>query len=323
MARRLGILRGSSQAAEHAQDEEEEEEENDEDVELEEHVSQQLICPISHRIMDLPVISPAGHTYDRESILAWLARRPVDPISNLPLAAASLYPNRALQDEVVEQLERLAEDGKSSTATREVRRLGRAAIAKLEAVRAARAAQMGRATLSSQEVTWLDSCSSRFASCAVWFGLLATEQVLVLSTSFGAVFLLAVDSFHHVNHKTGRSYLLSNFFRLAVGWPALAMPRHWRAPSRCSALALRCAVLVPVASFLATFTLGSVFSVARFAERCLEVRAYECEEMFRNDRYMRLCQVCSSLVGIGSLGVALRLYKDHAVLALLRASHKQ
>ncbi|CAE8582983.1 unnamed protein product, partial [Polarella glacialis] len=79
-----------------------------EDPELEDHLSQHLVCPISHRVMDLPVISPSGHSYERASILEWLARRPVDPLSLMPLAPSSLYANRALQEEIVEQLERLA-----------------------------------------------------------------------------------------------------------------------------------------------------------------------------------------------------------------------
>jgi len=75
---------------------------------LEDHLSQQLICPISHCIMECPVISPSGHTYDRASILEWLSRHPIDPLSLAPVVPSMLYPNRSLQNEIAEQLERLA-----------------------------------------------------------------------------------------------------------------------------------------------------------------------------------------------------------------------
>merc|ERR1719484_438128 len=40
-----------------------------------------MMCPISHMIMDDPVVADDGHSYERKSILAWFAHRGV-PVYN-------------------------------------------------------------------------------------------------------------------------------------------------------------------------------------------------------------------------------------------------
>mmetsp|Transcript_19839 Transcript_19839/g.43073 ORF Transcript_19839/g.43073 Transcript_19839/m.43073 type:complete len:387 (+) Transcript_19839:260-1420(+) len=77
-------------------------------VSLEDYVSPHLLCPISHSLMDNPVVAPSGHTYDADSIRTWLQKNPVDPLNRKPLSAVRLYPNRAIQDELIAQLEKLA-----------------------------------------------------------------------------------------------------------------------------------------------------------------------------------------------------------------------
>ena len=59
-------------------------------------------CPISGEIMEDPVITPSGITYDRKSIERWLLNKGVDPISKRPLRRDQLIPNRALKDSILE-----------------------------------------------------------------------------------------------------------------------------------------------------------------------------------------------------------------------------
>ena len=59
-------------------------------------------CPISGEIMEDPVITPSGITYDRKSIERWLQNKSVDPISKRPLRPNQLIPNRALKDSIAE-----------------------------------------------------------------------------------------------------------------------------------------------------------------------------------------------------------------------------
>lgn len=272
-------------------------------MELEDQVSQQFICPISHRIMEMPVVSPSGHTYDQESILAWLARRAVDPLSLAPLQAASLYPNRALQAELLEQLERLAVSDDAHLAA--------AAATQLDHVRKAQRNQASQADIG-KEIARLDMLIGRLVSVSSWLGLLAWEQVLVFLTSFGSIMCVTLDTVDFIRSrakgKEARPPLLTNFLQISV-WPTLEPPRHWTL-ARAAVVSLRCALLLPVGSVVLVATLGSFASIIRFANRCWEVRQYEVERMARNNGFMKVIQVFSSIVGFSSLGLFVRLYCD-------------
>jgi hypothetical protein len=62
-----------------------------------------FICPISLEIMKDPVIGPDGHSYDRDSISAWLASgQSVSPLTRLPLNGSDLIPNHALRNAIEE-----------------------------------------------------------------------------------------------------------------------------------------------------------------------------------------------------------------------------
>lgn len=275
--------------------------------ELEEHVSQQLVCPISHRIMDMPVVSPSGHTYDRASILAWLDRRAVDPLSSAPLRAASLYPNRALQEELLEQLQRLADSDDPPG-------LAAAARAKLEAVLSAQRERGPQQGGAGEEIARLDVLIGRLASLSTWLGMLAWEQFLVFLTSFGTVFCLSLDTLETIRSRSGgkeaRPPLLASFLRIAV-WPGLEPQRNWPSfGARLTVATLRCALLLPVGSMAFVFTLGGLLSFARFASRCLEVRPFEMERMVRHNGFTTTLQVFSSIVGLSSFGLFVRLYWD-------------
>mmetsp|Transcript_71202 Transcript_71202/g.159351 ORF Transcript_71202/g.159351 Transcript_71202/m.159351 type:complete len:329 (-) Transcript_71202:78-1064(-) len=287
--------------------------------ELEDHVSQQMICPISHRVMDFPMISPSGHSYDRESIMEWLSRRAVDPLSLTPLAAAALYPNRALQNEIAEQLE-----GLSAKAAQEGDvRLAEVARAKLRSVQAAKASAAGQPAYLV-EAGPLDKLINDCATCATWCGILAWEQVLIFTTSFGALLCLAVDATSSFRLRLGGAVaapvqvatsgsrphtLLSAFIKLAVS-PMLPLPKHWGSLGRLTVMALRGMLLLPVAPICMALTLGSILSLTRFAQRCSTTRAIELERASQSLWFVRTIHICNAITGISSFGLFLRLYMD-------------
>mmetsp|Transcript_117833 Transcript_117833/g.293882 ORF Transcript_117833/g.293882 Transcript_117833/m.293882 type:complete len:312 (+) Transcript_117833:102-1037(+) len=291
-------------------------------ISLEEHLPQHLLCPISHCIMDQPVVAPSGHTYDRAVIAEWLARRPVDPLSNAPLSPLSLYPNRALQEDIIERLDRLAEN---AIATGEAA-LAEAARAKMSAVRAAMAtagSHAGQHGESATEAGRLDRWVGRCACLAVWCGEFVREQALVFTTSLGALLCLALDL--RSGAATGRvvavtaaegagaparpMHLLSTFMRMAV-CPTLAPPKHWMALGRLTLVTLRCMLLVPMVPACIALSLGSVLSLARFAQRFVEVRAIELERAAQNRWWIRTRDLGSAVTGFASFGLFLRLYVD-------------
>jgi hypothetical protein len=57
-----------------------------------------FLCPITLEIMTDPVVDNAGHSYEREAIMACLAKKAESPITRNPLTADQLSPNYALRD---------------------------------------------------------------------------------------------------------------------------------------------------------------------------------------------------------------------------------
>jgi hypothetical protein len=56
-------------------------------------VPDEFICPISLQIMDYPVVTKNGTTYEREAILDWLARGSnTCPTTRLPLTLSDIIP---------------------------------------------------------------------------------------------------------------------------------------------------------------------------------------------------------------------------------------
>ena len=53
-------------------------------------------CPISKELMDDPVVTDGGGTYERECIEEWLSTHTRDPETNAELESRRLVPNRAL-----------------------------------------------------------------------------------------------------------------------------------------------------------------------------------------------------------------------------------
>ena len=56
-----------------------------------------LICPISQELLEEPVLTSDGHTYERKNIEAWLQNHSTSPITGLPLADKTLRPNFAIK----------------------------------------------------------------------------------------------------------------------------------------------------------------------------------------------------------------------------------
>lgn len=59
--------------------------------------SETFICPITHELMNDPVIDPDGNSYERQAIVDWLRGQNTSPITRNPLSVGDLRPNRALQ----------------------------------------------------------------------------------------------------------------------------------------------------------------------------------------------------------------------------------
>lgn len=57
-------------------------------------------CPITHELMQDPVIDREGNSYEREAILAWLEKSHESPITRNPLNANDLVPNRSLRSSI-------------------------------------------------------------------------------------------------------------------------------------------------------------------------------------------------------------------------------
>lgn len=63
----------------------------------EEEVPEPFLCPLSHLLMDDPVVTCDGITYDRVNITAHLATSNVSPVTRLVLPSPALVPNLSLK----------------------------------------------------------------------------------------------------------------------------------------------------------------------------------------------------------------------------------
>jgi hypothetical protein len=56
-----------------------------------------FLCPLTQELMDEPVISNDGVTYERAAILKWLKEHDTCPVTQRPLSRSSLIPNTELR----------------------------------------------------------------------------------------------------------------------------------------------------------------------------------------------------------------------------------
>ena len=66
-----------------------------------------FICPIYQTLMEDPVITPYGTTYERAAILSWLKKHNNDPLTKKKLTKEMLIPNYALRSAIQEFKESL------------------------------------------------------------------------------------------------------------------------------------------------------------------------------------------------------------------------
>ena len=56
-----------------------------------------LICPITHALMEDPVMCSDGHSYERAAIRHWLASANTSPVTNRQLSDRTLLPNHTVK----------------------------------------------------------------------------------------------------------------------------------------------------------------------------------------------------------------------------------
>mmetsp|Transcript_15948 Transcript_15948/g.29199 ORF Transcript_15948/g.29199 Transcript_15948/m.29199 type:complete len:265 (+) Transcript_15948:242-1036(+) len=67
-----------------------------------------LLCPISHELMQEPVVTADGHTYEKRAIERWLKNHASSPITGLELSNKVLRPNFALKSALQSYMEKRA-----------------------------------------------------------------------------------------------------------------------------------------------------------------------------------------------------------------------
>ena len=61
-------------------------------------VPKAYLCPLTKKLFTDPVITPYGHTYEREALMEYMRHNgPKDPIAQQPLDPSRLTPNTALK----------------------------------------------------------------------------------------------------------------------------------------------------------------------------------------------------------------------------------
>ena len=61
-----------------------------------------FICPIIHEIMENPVVTCDGYSYERIAITHWLTIRRTNPVTNQPLVNINLIPNHSLRGAITD-----------------------------------------------------------------------------------------------------------------------------------------------------------------------------------------------------------------------------
>ena len=74
------------------------------DIDEEEIAFKSFVCPITNTIMEDPVISPDGISYEKSAIEAWLNKHNTCPLTNKPLNKKDLIGNIALKNSITEYI---------------------------------------------------------------------------------------------------------------------------------------------------------------------------------------------------------------------------
>lgn len=73
-----------------------------------------FLCPISQEIMNDPVITPKGISFERKSIINWLKKNKTCPITKTPLLECDLISNYALKNAIDDYFKKQNELNKQS-----------------------------------------------------------------------------------------------------------------------------------------------------------------------------------------------------------------
>eukprot|EP00448_Togula_jolla_P002535 CAMPEP_0170607666 /NCGR_PEP_ID=MMETSP0224-20130122/21175_1 /TAXON_ID=285029 /ORGANISM="Togula jolla, Strain CCCM 725" /LENGTH=243 /DNA_ID=CAMNT_0010932845 /DNA_START=219 /DNA_END=950 /DNA_ORIENTATION=+ len=237
-----------------------------------------------------------------------------------PLDASSLRPNRALQDEVLEQLQAVLEQAEHRGDTQ----LAEAARKKMLSVGSARATTISSSVAGE---SWLDCMSRVCMRCISWCGIMASEQAVVFATSFGTLLCLASDvrlgliawrstTAGHSGPGVGalvatdakKPPLLLTLIQLVLC--VQQPPANWRQLDRLTLTTLRAVILTPTACICSAFVIGAFLALARFMQRCREVQAIERLRASQNQRFVQFVHACTAATGFSSLVLFLRLRRD-------------
>ena len=72
------------------------------DEEIDVDGKESFVCPINQTLMEDPVITPYGTTYERSAILNWLKKHDTDPLTKKRLSKEMLITNYALRSAIQE-----------------------------------------------------------------------------------------------------------------------------------------------------------------------------------------------------------------------------
>jgi hypothetical protein len=61
-----------------------------------------FICPITTTLMEDPVITQDGFTYERKAIEKWFTLKKTSPMTNEPIDSTILIPNRLIKSQIIE-----------------------------------------------------------------------------------------------------------------------------------------------------------------------------------------------------------------------------
>ena len=66
------------------------------------------MCPISQELMVDPVFATDGHTYERQHIERWFAKKQTSPKTGEVLKVVDVFPNHSMRRQIIEWRERQA-----------------------------------------------------------------------------------------------------------------------------------------------------------------------------------------------------------------------
>ena len=66
----------------------------------------EFMCPITHEVMEDPVVAADGHTYERAAIERWVAKKLMSPKTGGALGSATIFPNHSIRSQIREWQEK-------------------------------------------------------------------------------------------------------------------------------------------------------------------------------------------------------------------------